>query len=236
MNEEQVNVLIEAALAVQAAAMQAAAAHQANNMPAVIPLVFALTPGMHNMAHPLNFANPAHCKLHNHAIAALVPACDGTAPSLKVLVRGIDLKAGTNAWNPILLVPDINGVIRKLTSTYGLLTIEDVRAHALTYLGTATRNAQASAQMTACICNSLGTEIYMKLLLRSNEYTINGVEDGPCMLKTLISIVTIATRATIALIRINLMELPALMVATNLEASFTLRRVSTAHLSQSSKS
>jgi uncharacterized membrane protein YgcG len=214
INEAEVNVLIEAALAVQAAAWQAAAAHQANNMPAVpaIPAVFSLTPGTHNMNLPLNFANPADCKIHNHAVTGLVPQCDGTESSLRVCVRGIDLRAGTNAWNPTLLVPDSDGVIRKLTVTYGLLTIDDVRAHALTYLGTATRNAQASAQMATCICNSLGAEIYMKLLLRSSEYTINGVEDGPCMLKTLISIITIATRATIAMIRLDLVDLPTLMV------------------------
>jgi hypothetical protein len=51
-------------------------------------------------------------------------------------------------------------------------------------------------------------------MLRADEYTIpttTGVEDGPCMLRSLISVVSIETRATISCVRAALKRLPELM-------------------------
>jgi hypothetical protein len=82
---------------------------------------------------------------------------------------------------------------------------------AMTYIGTDTRAAQSSAQLATCLAGSIGESTLLKLLLRASEYTILGVEDGPCMLRTLISVVSVETRATIGSVRTALKNLPSLM-------------------------
>jgi hypothetical protein len=111
----------------------------------------------------------------------------------------------------ILMIPDGTGVVRNLLKHYTSLTLGDVKAHALTYIGQPTRASQASAQLALCILASMGEDFLIKLLTRVNDYTVQGNEDGPCMLKSVISIVTIESKSSLPLIKKILGNLGKLM-------------------------
>jgi hypothetical protein len=164
------------------------------------------------MSAPWDYSTSEGIKLYFQSTAATVPKYDGTEANLKLFLKSISAKAKTFGWDKsILTIPDDNMIDRDLTKQYGMVTINNVSGHAMTYIGTDTRSAQASTQLAECISVSLGESVLLKLLLRSNEYSLNGVEDGPCMLKTLISVVTVETRATVSCIRAALKRLPTLM-------------------------
>ena len=197
------------------AAVAAAMLHQANNMPAPPAppaVVFSLTPGVVNMLAPWDYSTSEGIKLFFQSTAAIKPIYDGTETSLKMFLKAVSAKAKTFGWDSsILRVNDDNGNARDLLQHYGALTIDNVRTSATVYIGSDTRAAQASAQLATCLSGSIGESTLLKLLLRANEYTINGVEDGQCMLRTLISVVSVETRATIGSVRTALKNLPSLM-------------------------
>jgi hypothetical protein len=218
--QEMIAVAIQEALAVQAAqqVIDQAAAVAAAGGPPIPPAppapVFALTPGLLNEALPWDYGTTAGLKLFFASTKGLEPKFNGAQTGLKVFLRALTVKAQNFGWDAMILsIPDglPVPVNRDLLTQYGLLSIANVQARAATWLGNNSRAAQASRQLAQCITNSLGDAITMKLLLRASEYTVTGVEDGPCMLKTLISVVNIQTRATVSCVRSALKRLPELM-------------------------
>ena len=209
MDEAAVQAVVNAAVA-------AAMALQAQNMPPPPQpppaVVFSLTPGVVNMLAPWDYSTSEGIKLFFQSTTAIKPIYDGAETSLKMFLKAISAKAKTFGWDSsILRVNDDAGTARDLLQHYGALTIENVRARATLYINTDTREAQASAQLATCLSGSIVESPLLKLLLRANEYTVNGVEDGPCMLRTLISVVSVETRATIGSVRMALKNLPSLM-------------------------
>jgi hypothetical protein len=59
----------------------------------------------------------------------------------------------------------VNGVQRNLIEHYGLISIEEVRQHVLTYDGTATRDAQNATMIYACLHDTLTEEVRKKVNL-----------------------------------------------------------------------
>ncbi len=209
MHAEAVQAIVDAALA-------AAMVVQANNMPAASAappaVVLSLTPGAVNVQAPWDCSTNEGMKLFFQSTTAMKSIYDGTETSLKMFLKAISAKAKTFGWDQtILRVNDDSGTARDLLQHYGALTIDNVRAGATTYIATDTRDAQSSAQLATCLSGSIGESTLLKLLLRANEYTVNGVEDGPCMLRTLISVASVETRATIGSVRTALKNLPSLM-------------------------
>jgi hypothetical protein len=201
------------------AAVAAAMASQAQNMPPPPPppppppaVAFSLTPGAVNMLAPWDCSTSEGIKLFFQSTAAAKPVYDGAETSLKMFLKATSVKAKTFGWDSsILRVNDDAGTARDLPQHCGALTIENVRARATLYIDANTREAQASAQLAACLSGSVAESTLLKSLLRANECTVNGLEDGPCMLRTLISVVSVETRATIGSVRMALKNLPSLM-------------------------
>jgi hypothetical protein len=222
MDEPAVQALIAAAIATAladqadalAAAQQAAAAAAAAAAGQPAAPAFALTPGVLNEAAPWDYSTTAGMKLFFASTKGLDPKFKGAQTGLKVFLRALSIKAQNFGWDAMILsIPDSlpTPVNRNLLTHYGLLSIENVQARAATWVGQNSRAAQASKQLAQCITESLEDAVTLKLLVRASEYTVNGVEDGPCMLKTLISVVNIQTRATVSCVRSALKRLPELM-------------------------
>jgi uncharacterized membrane protein YgcG len=206
MDQAQVQQLIDAALATAAAATAAPATSARTT--------FSLTPGVINAAAPWDYSTSEGVKLYFQATTAVVPTFDGTLQKLKIFLQAIASKAMTFGWKPLIfIIPDgkTPPTDRDLLTKYGLLTAADVKRHAMTYHGQNNRAAQASTQLARCILASLDQSTLLKLMLRSEDYTLAGGEDGPCMLRALISVVSIETRATISCVRTQLKKLPELM-------------------------
>jgi hypothetical protein len=196
MDDAAVQALIQAAvqdaLAQQQVAAAAAAAAAAPPPPVPPVAVFALTPGLMNEQAPWDYSTTAGLKLFFASTKGLEPKFKGAQTGLKVFLRALSIKAQNFGWDHMILrIPDSTltlglptPVNRDLLMQYRLLSIEDVCTRAATWVGQNSRAAQASRQLAQCITDSLGDAITLKLLVRSSKYTVNGVEDGPSMLKT----------------------------------------------------
>jgi hypothetical protein len=186
--------------AVAAAVLAVPAPHGPPPPPA--PVVFSLSPGVTSPNVPWDYSTSAGIKLFFNAISPLSPKYKGDERTLKVLLSGLTSKSTQFGWTQlIMMIEDGSGVARDLMKHYTLITKENVRTHALTYIGGQSRAAQASAQLAGCILASMDDVFLVKLLTKTEDYTVNGVEDGPSMLKSLISIVSIETKSRVPLIK-----------------------------------
>ena len=103
---------------------------------------------------------------------------------------------------------------KNLIDQYGLVELEDIKAHALIYENEAGRNAQNASQMYTFLSASLTDEAKAMVLSDFSDYTIitddgTQVTNAPCFLKVLIRNTTVDTRSTVFHIRENLNNLEA---------------------------
>jgi hypothetical protein len=213
-----VNQAIAQALAQQAAApgppidyVQLGNALQAALTP--IPPVnsFSYFPGGGSNT-PWNFGTSDGEKIYRRATAPIDPIYDGAAKGLSLFLRAIGLRGKGLGWaTSIFSIPDSSATNRDLLTEHGLLTLANVTARAVTYVGQSTRADQSASLLATLIPSSITPELYLKLAYRANEYTVNNQEDGPSMLKVLIGLVVIESRSKESLIRDRLHSLPALM-------------------------
>jgi hypothetical protein len=88
---------------------------------------------------------------------------------------------------------------------YALITIEDINAHVATYIGTSHRTEQSSRQLHTMLQGSLGSSLKTRLLARKSEYTYTNpqlvtVEDGVAMLKLVLTLINVDTRASVSML------------------------------------
>ena len=153
--------------------------------------------------------------------APIKPMYSGTQEALKNFLSLFGVIAMTYGWTPLILtIPDAVPTVpprppRNLITQYGMIPIEDIRAHAMTYVGLPVRAAQAGEVMASVIVNSLEDVPLRKLMTKIDTFTVGGRLNGPLMLKVLLKQVTIETRSTVMNLRKQLIELPALMIDLN---------------------
>ena len=117
-------------------------------------------------------------------------------------------KAIRFTWIPILT---INGKL--LTQQFSELTMEQVREHSQVYQNKGKREAQNAEMLISCLKSSISREVYNKVYLQSEKYTITRhpskehVEDGVCFLKTIIDNYHSNTRSSTKQIRKQLAQL-----------------------------
>lgn len=100
---------------------------------------------------------------------------------------------------------------RDFLQYYGVISLEQVRAHAYTYVNEQTRTAQDSTQLFYCLWNSLSSAGRAKISIWDSDYTIDGQMAGVPMLKVIIRESDIDTQATAAYIRQQLSSLDEYM-------------------------
>ena len=166
---------------------------------------FALTPALVNN-DVLDYSDTGTIKTYYRAIEALDPVFDVEGSTLKLFLENVKQRAESFNWSRTLTIIK-NGIPLNLTMDYGALTLEDVQAHATSYIGQENRNAQNSFQIYNCLISSLSDAGKAKVVLESNRYSINGVPDGPLLLKIIIQLSHIDTRATVTVIRTRLSSL-----------------------------
>ena len=212
-----------AAAVAQQAAAEAAALQQGEllydqgpGQPQQIPLPaaphFALVPGA-DYSTVLDYTTATGRKTYENATAPLDPKYDGTPGGLRVFLSSVENKAKLHGWNLHLFQIAIAGtnLVKDLLLEHGQIKTSDVRAQATQYVGAPSRRAQAAAHLQAFLAESLQDDILLQVKDRRSEYTVNGVEDGPAMLKLLLSIVSINTRTTVACLHAEMQSLPTKM-------------------------
>jgi hypothetical protein len=101
----------------------------------------------------------------------------------------------------LITIPDANAIDRDLITSYGQLTINQVRQHATAYIGTPTQNAQNSLILYKYLLNSLKEEAKLIMVAYESTYHINNEPVGSLFLKAIIGRASIDTKAKILLLR-----------------------------------
>ncbi|GAX15565.1 hypothetical protein FisN_3Hu032 [Fistulifera solaris] len=107
--------------------------------------------------------------------------------------------------------PTSQPVVLHFLTSHGRITLDEVQAHAASYVGTQTRDAQDSIMLYNMLWNSLSAAGRTKVVIKSDRYTINGITAGVPFLKVIIEVSGTQTHATVSNIRTQLAGLDAYM-------------------------
>ena len=195
------------------------------------PPIFALTPGVSNIANPLDYSTKSGVMNYQRGTEALSIKFDGEVASLTTFIEKLSDRAIEMGWgHPHANILDISTTVAGIVTDYNLLEqfgqvkLQDVIDHATdTWIGRQTRAAQNAVMMYYCIMASITEEANVKVLTETDKFIINGIPDGPCLFKYLVDVVNIDTRATVTHIRTNLSNLDSQISALNFDiAKFNL--------------
>ena len=150
--------------------------------PAPIPVppalpAFGLGPGRSHAI--LNFDDPntgaMATKLYNKAIAPLEAKFDGEADNLAVFLASVRNRARRFNWHRLITVPIDDDTTRNLLTHYGQVSLDNTRAHAVTYVNTPTRDTQDNDMFYYFLSDSLTNEFHTTVLLYADVYTVTNV-------------------------------------------------------------
>jgi hypothetical protein len=165
----------------------------------------------------LNYGSSEGMKIYNSAVTGLAIKYTGKALNMHLFLKGVKARGDTFGWKNILNVPTEGGGSKNLTDQYGLISLAEVKAHAMVYEETRGRDAQNSSQMYEFLLASLTAEAMSMVLSDFEDYMIvlpdgTQVGNGPCLLKVIIRNTTVDTKSTIFHIRDNLNHLQSKML------------------------
>jgi hypothetical protein len=177
---------------------------------------FALAPALVT-DHPINYATPEGAKMYKAATEALPVKFDCSSVKLKVFLSSLGDRASASGWDQVFEVPAVVGAAPagatfNLLTEYGRITLDQVAAHANTYIAAESCTAQNSYAIYQCIMQSLTETAKQKILLHEEQYTINSIRSGACLLKVVIRESHLDLNATTKFIRESLSSLDSCMV------------------------
>lgn len=175
---------------------------------------FALAPAFAN-PEVLNYSEQAASKLFKSAIEPLSIHFDCSPENLQLFLDQARDKSIVYDWLNILSIP-LGGDVaatKDLIESYGEIPYQDVRNHALTYMHEDVREAQDSFMMYQCLMNSLTENAQKQVRSRGNvhPFIFGGRGSGPVLLKVIIMVSHVDTRATITSVRTKLSSLDQAM-------------------------
>ena len=139
----------------------------------------------------------------------------------------IEMRAGEYGWSKeqsgILWIPrdpqDPNSECDLITKSHGMISIETIKEFEETYLGTETREAQDNHMLYQAIMKGLSKEGKNKILLKKEEYTVDGTPSANLLIKILVRECHLDTNATVSTIKNNLSKLDEYMVEVGYDIS-----------------
>ena len=180
------------------------------------PVRFALAPALAS-GDIIDFATPAGAKLFKAGTDALPTAFDCTAVNLQLFLDQLKDKVAIFNWDSIIMVPGEGHEQKSLLDQYGELTYEQVKAHVTSYVATDTRQAQDSFMLYNCIMNSLNEVAQKQVRNRGlvTSFHHGGRGSGALLLKVVIMVSHVDTRATVTAVRTKLSSLDSAMKEHN---------------------
>jgi hypothetical protein len=179
------------------------------------PGPFALTSALANQNVIDLLTTQGRIKLYKAITTPLATKFNGSSRKLVLFMDELRHKADEFGWNDTLLsVSDqhpITPTNRNLLLHHRLITMANVRAHAMTYIGTHARVAQDSNMMYIFLKESLTEGARSRMANEHQKYDINGTPNGPCYLKAILVTYFVETIATNFVLRQKLQALPDAM-------------------------
>ncbi len=176
---------------------------------------FSLTPALAN-PDVLDYSTREGQNIYRAATAPLASPFNVEPGELSIFLDQLMDRASECGWADVLDIPDDlendpDGEASSILLRYGVITLENVIEHAETYIDQETRQAQNSAQLYKCIMDSLTNEGRSKIMLFSDDYTVEGIKSGAALLRVVIRESHIDTNATVRSIREQLSSLDIYM-------------------------
>ena len=172
------------------------------------PPAFALGPG-HSHA-VLSLDDPSTgataTKLYNKAIAPLEEKFDEEAENLAVFLASVHDQAHRFNCHRLITVLIDDGTTRNLLTHYGQVSLDNTRAHVVTYVNTPTRDVQDNDMFYFFLADSLTNEFRTTLLLYANVYTVTNIPVASSLLKQIIILSRVDNPASMMHIREMLIE------------------------------
>jgi hypothetical protein len=157
------------------------------------PVVFALSPARVNDVL-LDYTSPGDIKQYYKSVAGLE-----SSNGMLGLIRAFQDRARIASWQMTLSF-QVQGVLFNLIAQYGLVTIEQVVVHVLTYHGMPSWHAQSADQIYVCLAASLMDEAKHKVALDAHRYTVGNDCDGLLYFKVIEGLAHVDTCATVTVI------------------------------------
>jgi hypothetical protein len=155
-------------------------------------------------------------ELYKTATAPLATKFDLKSHHLATFLEQVTDRSISQGWDDILTIPNdplYPGMVSwSIIDQYGLATIERVQSHASTYIMTKSRMAQDSMALYQCLMASLTEEARRVVRLQKHQYTFRGIVSGPALLRLIIQLSHLDTRATETTIRYRLCDLDKYIV------------------------
>ena len=187
---------------------------------------FALAPRRND--HVLDWTNPAHTKQYYKATSRLdsTEKFNGQPNKIRLFLAHVEDRAQQFNWQSIPTIPvGLPSTSYNLVRDYGWMSLQDMQAKALTYVGIQGREAQDTYMLYNFLIESLTDSFRAQVLLYEQDYTITpmggqpSMKDGPTLLKRLIMLTYIDNRATTAHIQETLIDMANRL--TNLQGDIT---------------
>ena len=149
---------------------------------ALVAPPFALAPRRND--HVLDWTNPAHTKQYYKAMSPLdsTKKFEGQPNKIHLFLAHIEHRAQQFNWQAILTIPvRLPPTSYNLVCDYGRMSLQDMQAKALTYVGIQGREAQDSYMLYNFLIESLTDSFKAQVLLYEQDYTITPMGGQPVM-------------------------------------------------------
>jgi hypothetical protein len=183
-----------AAIATANAAVLAAASVAAGNV------TFTLSQALASSTL-LDYRTGEGIKIYGKATAPTDVVFDGDSGALRLFLNKVQQRAMQFGWTVILQINQ-GGQIMNFIENYGRVTINSIQAQALMLVTANGRNTQNSLQMYTFLITSITDGLLGRVMSQKEQYTTNtGFQDGPSLLKVIMMISPVDTRAQAGYIR-----------------------------------
>jgi hypothetical protein len=194
--------------AANAAATAAAATANAAGPAPVVARPFARLPGMQNNL-PLDYQKPEDYKIFLKSSEGFLDKFEVKDDKLGMFLAKIKDRSDIYNWNEVTTVPDDNAVARNILSNFGQISLDNCRAHVLSFINLQGRNARNYVMLYFLLVNSLSETARTNTMKPIENYTnvvgagaaAEVVPSGIMFLKIIIEKSTVDTKAKILLVR-----------------------------------
>jgi YHS domain-containing protein len=184
----------------QATAATANAAVLAAGVAAAGNVTFALSPALASSTL-LNYQSGEGIKIYGKATAPLESLFNGDSGALRLFLSKVKHRATQFGWTAILNISQ-DGKTYNFFDHYGQVTKDSLKAQALMTAAANDRDTQNSSQMYTFLITSISDGLLGKVISKKEDYTTaSGFEDGPSLLKVIVTISHVDTRAQAGFIR-----------------------------------
>jgi hypothetical protein len=163
-------------------------------------VTFALSPALASNTM-LDYKTSEGIKIYGKATSPLDSLFDGDSGALRLFLSKVQQRATQFGWTPILQI-DQGGTILSFIENYGQITINSIKAAAAIHVAANDRNTQNSSQMYTLLITSITDVLLGKVISQKEHYkSTAGFQDGPSLLKVIVTILQVDTRAQAGYIR-----------------------------------